>query len=412
MRKQPSRPKIAELTTFALTDRFNSCRVTTAELVASYKSWGILMPLLDLTPEAVRQAIAEFDQVGRDPFLTKYGFGKARGYFLVHNGQAYDSKAIAGAAHQYLSGRAALKSDEFSGGENAAAGRLRELGFKIRGPDEQLVSIPTFEAGSTYNRVRHIHDVYGGQRQGGISTPKSAPLIFLFTGETGDQYGYHDGPRDDGTFAYTGEGQVGDMEFVRGNLAIRDHINDGRDLLLFEKLKRQGWYRFIGVFACDGFETAMAPDKNGDLRKVIIFMLRPAVSGEEPEVEQAEATLQNMTIEHLRQRALQDANCQPEKKHSQRSYIERSASVRAYVLRRANGVCECCEKPAPFKRSNGEPYLEPHHTRRLADGGPDHPRWVGAACPGCHREIHYGENGHTKNEALQKKLAHMERDDS
>ena len=29
-----------------------------------------------------------------------------------------------------------------------------------------------------------IHDVYGGQRQGDISTPRSARLIFLFSGET------------------------------------------------------------------------------------------------------------------------------------------------------------------------------------------------------------------------------------
>lgn len=70
-------------------------------------------------------------------------------------------------------------------------------------------------------------------------------MIFLFTGETGDQYGYSDGPRADGTFAYTGEGQVRDMEFVRGNLAIRDHIRDGRDLLLFAKLPQPGSYRFI-----------------------------------------------------------------------------------------------------------------------------------------------------------------------
>ena len=63
------------------------------------------MPLTDLTPEAVRRAIAEFDSLGRDSFLNTYGFGKARGYFLVHNGQAYDSKAIAGVAHQYLPGR-------------------------------------------------------------------------------------------------------------------------------------------------------------------------------------------------------------------------------------------------------------------------------------------------------------------
>jgi hypothetical protein len=63
------------------------------------------MSLTDLTPEAVRQAIAEFDRLGRDSFLNTYGFGRARGYFLVHNGQAYHSKAIAGVAHQYLPGR-------------------------------------------------------------------------------------------------------------------------------------------------------------------------------------------------------------------------------------------------------------------------------------------------------------------
>jgi 5-methylcytosine-specific restriction protein A len=200
--------------------------------------------LVELTPDAVLKAIAEFDRLGRSSFLSTYGFGKARGYFLVHNGKPYDSKAIAGVAHQYLPGRTALKLDEFSGGEDGAAGRLRELDFDIRGPDEQLFSVPTFEPGESYSRVHQIHDVYGGQRQGGISTPKSVPLIFLFTGETGGQYGYQDGPRDDGIFAYTGEGQLGDMEFARGNLPVRDHIANGRDLLLFQQLRQAGSYRF------------------------------------------------------------------------------------------------------------------------------------------------------------------------
>jgi 5-methylcytosine-specific restriction protein A len=101
------------------------------------------MSLADLTADAVRQAIAEFDRLGRDAFLSTYGFGQARGYFLVHNGQHYDSKAIAGVAHKYLPGRVALKAEEFSGGENAAAGRLRELGFEVKGPDEQLAN-PTY----------------------------------------------------------------------------------------------------------------------------------------------------------------------------------------------------------------------------------------------------------------------------
>jgi 5-methylcytosine-specific restriction enzyme A len=142
-----------------------------------------------------------------------------------------------------------------------------------------LLTKPSFEPGAVYNRVRHIHDVYGGQRQGGISTPKGGTFIFLFTGESGGQYGYHDGPSGDGIFLYTGEGQIGDMEFVRGNLAIRDHISDGRDLLLFEKLGERGSYRFLGYFTCDGFEYGTAPDRIGTSRRIIIFNLLATASG-------------------------------------------------------------------------------------------------------------------------------------
>jgi hypothetical protein len=40
-----------------------------------------------------------------------------------------------------------------------------------------------FEVGRVYNRRLEIHQPYGGQRQGGISTPRDWPFIFLFTGE-------------------------------------------------------------------------------------------------------------------------------------------------------------------------------------------------------------------------------------
>ena len=147
------------------------------------------------------------------------------------------------------------------------------------------------------------------------------------------------------------------MEFVRGNLAIRDHISDGRDLLLFEKVKQPGDYRFIGSFACDGFEYAMAPDKNGALRRVLIFQLRPVILGEEPEIEKAVTELGDLTLDELHRRAIEDANMQPDRKQALRNYIERSASVRAYVLKRANGVCESCNAPAPFRRSTASPIL-------------------------------------------------------
>ena len=89
-----------------------------------------------------------------------------------------------------------------------------------------------------------VHKRFGGQRQSGISTPKDKPVILLFTGEQGEKYGYRDEWRGD-IFVYTGEGRIGDMEFVRGNKAIRDHVEDGKDLLLF-KYVAPGKVQFVG----------------------------------------------------------------------------------------------------------------------------------------------------------------------
>jgi 5-methylcytosine-specific restriction protein A len=57
-------------------------------------------------------------------------------------------------------------------------------------------------------------------------------------------------------------------------------------------------------------------------------------------------------------------------------------------LRRANGVCELCEKSAPFNRDNGKPYLEVHHVKHLEDGGHDMTENAVALCPNCHRMMH------------------------
>jgi 5-methylcytosine-specific restriction protein A len=116
------------------------------------------------------------------------------------------------------------------------------------------------------------------------------------------------------------------------------------------------------------------------------------------------------SLEELRRRALEAAR-PPEElapRQSLRSYYERSAAVRSYILARAAGVCEACRRPAPFRRADGTPYLEPHHVRRRADGGLDHPRWVGAVCPNCHREAHHGEDGAGLNRRLQEHLHSIE----
>jgi 5-methylcytosine-specific restriction protein A len=95
-------------------------------------------------------------------------------------------------------------------------------------------------------------------------------------------------------------------------------------------------------------------------------------------------------------------------KQAKRTLYERSRAVHTYALARANGACESCGHSAPFIRRNGTPYLESHQTRRLSDGGPDHPRRVEAVCPNCHTEIHHGQFGAQKNKLLEAKLAEIE----
>src|SRR5450631_3343670 len=134
---------------------------------------------------------------------------------------------------------------------------------------EQTLFVP----GQVYRR-RDLHDRYGGQQQGGISTPSRHNIIFLFTGDAGQQHGYHDQWSADEIFLYTGEGQKGDMQYVSGNRAIRDHARDGKDLHLF-KQDRKAYVRYIGQMVCTGAHYENAPDTDDVLRKAIVFELTP-----------------------------------------------------------------------------------------------------------------------------------------
>ena len=81
---------------------------------------------------AVKRAMQEFDDLGRDEFLARYGYGRAREYLLVVGGKRYDSKAIAGVALKYQAGAGQpLKSADFSGGLKTVAAKLEDLGFRV-----------------------------------------------------------------------------------------------------------------------------------------------------------------------------------------------------------------------------------------------------------------------------------------
>lgn len=97
--------------------------------------------------------------------------------------------------------------------------------------------------------------------------------IFLFTGDSGIEYGYEDGWKEDGIFYYTGEGQIGDMEFNRGNKAIKDHLSNGKSLHLFKKLSG-GYVQYCGEMIFIGYHLKEGFDRQNNTRQLIVFHLQ------------------------------------------------------------------------------------------------------------------------------------------
>jgi 5-methylcytosine-specific restriction protein A len=352
-----------------------------------------------ITASDVLDAIRRFD-AGENRF-----FADSIRYDLVHEGRAYPPKAILGLAAERLAGRPLTPADFKGGLESRCFKILNSLGFTVKA---KPLTAATFQVGRVYNRRADIHQPYGGQQQGGICTPAGCGAVFLFTGGSGKIYGYADGWAAEGYFRLFGEGQVGDMQFVAGNRAIRDHVSNWKELLLFENLGKGEGVRFIGNFAYAGHSIEKAPDKNGQTRDAIVFHLVPTADIQT--AVEAVPTDTTVDFQELRRRAFATGTSGPtEGRQSVTTIYERSAVVRAYVLRRASGVCECCRKPAPFQRPDGQPYLEPHHVHRVSDGGPDHPAWVAVVCPNCHRQIHYGLGGDELNEKLRQHLSALEK---
>lgn len=264
-----------------------------------------------------------------------------------------------------------------------------------------------FEIGKEYNRKSDIHGPYGGQAQGGISTPKDHPIVFIFTSDAGGQHGYKDEYRDDGIFWYTGEGQIGDMKMVSGNRAIFEHAKNNKTLHVFEYTKKSH-VRYIGSAECLGYHEETRIDRNGDYRTAFVFHLDLNSSPTEEQISEPNPvldlkdtrSLKKKDIHQLREAALIQSSQKASPKEKQNIAYYRSQALKLYVMVRSKGICEACGSKAPFQTKNG-PFLECHHVHRLADGGPDHPQNVVALCPNCHRRAHYAKDAVSFNNFLK-----------
>lgn len=122
-------------------------------------------------------------------------------------------------------------------------------------------------------RRRELHDRFGGNRQSGISTPKTGDNILLFTGNHAD-WEYKDGPIGTDRYQYNGEGLFRDQTMDRGNKAVLEHSENHKALRLFAA-KGAGMVEYLGEYEYETHRVEKVRSKrNGEEHDNIVFTLR------------------------------------------------------------------------------------------------------------------------------------------
>jgi 5-methylcytosine-specific restriction protein A len=195
---------------------------------------------------------------------------------------------------------------------------------------------------------------------------------------------------------YTGMGSTGDQTLGTQNKTLYESNFNGVEVHLFEVFElREYTYQGVVVYNGKGYQENQT-DIDGNQRKVWMFPI---------ELKDGKPVRVNDTVikklQETKQKSLRKLNKKQikrlaeSKKETEQSYritetksIERDEYIKLYALERADGNCQLCDKPAPFLKKNGSPYLEVHHINYLANKGSDTIDNVAALCPNCHRKMH------------------------
>lgn len=166
-----------------------------------------------------------------------------------------------------------------------------------------------------------------------------------------------------------------------------------------------GWgkYRYVGP---DFDASNVNPYEYGTIEKddININSNRKIIKAYDSthSIEEQENQAVIMDIDSLRVAAEKHSNKKRIEKEVVVKQIHRDAYIAEYAKRRANGICQLCEKHAPFIDIKGNPYLESHHIIWLSNGGEDSVKNTVALCPNCHRKMHIINSEEDINKLLNK----------
>jgi len=252
------------------------------------------------------------------------------------------------------------------------------------------MQIENLQLGNIYSN-EEIRSTFGCSLQSGMNKSNSTNTLVLIINHIKSIY--HDRWFNNKVH-HIGKGQIGDQEMTRENKTLSESKTNGVVPHLFEVFKA-GEYIYRGqVHLYDKPYQKQQPDKNGDSRLVWVFPLkfnnnsRPINHSEIENVFKAQfKKSQKLSNKELESKANNLPDILGFREVATIRH-QRNPYVVSYTLRRAKGVCELCEQPAPFNEPNGEPYLEVHHVKHLEDDGEDMTENAVALCPNCHRMMH------------------------
>jgi 5-methylcytosine-specific restriction protein A len=359
------------------------------------------MGLRDITRAAVLAAIEEYDQLGQDEFLAKYGFDRARSYLLIHNGKAYDSKAIVGVAHGFLPGQRALAARDFSGGEATVGRLLRGLGFTVQVgelTDSRLVSLLTrlnvYRSEGLLALYQPITLLWAFARAARgeprlvswEETQRQVAALIKRYGRPGE------GDRVFYPVAALHNAGLWDLEADSGAVP-NAHGSSVPQRWFDEHQPRNGLVKPVYELVRDSAEARAAAVHA--LTETYFVDADPAallgelgLSGMEAG-SPAEAAFSARVTEYRRLCERADvfwAGRDSTRVDRTSADPIRSAAAKQAVLLRSEGRCENpnCTGDIRDLTDSGDPILEIDHIHDLADGGPDNPVQMIALCPNCH----------------------------
>ena len=255
--------------------------------------------------------------------------------------------------------------------------------------------IPSFPAGSIVSN-QQLRTEFQCGNMGGMRRSHATNTLVIISDHTKALY-------DDKWYGnelhYTGMGKYGDQTLTSQNRTLYESNSNNVGVHLFEVLEATK-YIYHGVVKLSGKPyQENQPDEDGHPRKVWMFPLRTVADDTTVDSASYQAYVDAQT-KKAKVLSTRDLKIQASSRSSKtaasrnvnsKTYI-RDPYISEYAKRRANGICQLCQKPAPFADKEGKPYLESHHIVWLSKGGTDSIENTVALCPNCHTKMHVLDN--------------------